>query len=103
MGFDLKGLGMHCGITRMLALGWTLEYLIPDISVLPEYQIHRLITGADGFCAQMDWAKLRPLLPPTAAAHFGDLMGELLIHLAIHDLFFERPFWYLDGKRDQTT
>ncbi len=97
--FDLRDLERSYQITRMVVLGWTLEYLIPDISVLPEYQIHRLITRADGFCAQMDWAKLRSLLPPTAASHFGDLMGELLIHLAIHERFFERPFWYLDGKR----
>ncbi|KAL4928831.1 uncharacterized protein BDV17DRAFT_291158 [Aspergillus undulatus] len=92
-------LGRHYRLMRNLALGWTLDYVISGVSVLPEYQTRRLISRADGFCAQMDWAELKPLLPPTVAGHFRETLGELLIYLTVHEQFFDRPFWYLDGKK----
>jgi hypothetical protein len=96
--FDPKGLEQFHWAMKQLAYVWTREYLIADINPLPTYQIRRLITSVEGYCAQLEWTTLRGVLPPPAADHFGEILGELLIDITVHELFCQNPFWYLDGK-----
>lgn len=97
-GFDVKDLKSFYWQMANLAAAWADQYLITDVAHLPESEIRRLISAANGFCVQMDWEELRTLLPPTAASTFGHILGELLIQLDIHERLFQNPFWYMDGK-----
>ncbi|KAL2842179.1 hypothetical protein BJY01DRAFT_249222 [Aspergillus pseudoustus] len=96
--FDPKGLKQFHSAMKQLAYVWTREYIIADITPLPAYHIRRLITNVEGFCAQLEWTSLRGVLPPPAADHFGEILAELLIDIAVHERLFQKPFWYLDGK-----
>jgi hypothetical protein len=96
--FDPKGLRQFHWAMKQLIYVWTREYLIAYIDPLPAYQIRRLITSVEGYCAQLEWTTLRGVLPPPAADHFGEILGELLIDITVHGSLFQNPFWYLDGK-----
>jgi hypothetical protein len=90
---DLKELNYLYQQLSGCATAWAMEYLTPDLDTPPESHVEFLITRLDGFCVQMDWPKLRPLLPPTVRNSFGQVLGELLIYLTIHERLFEKPFW----------
>jgi hypothetical protein len=70
-----------------------MTYLTPGIEALPADHIRLLIARVKGFCVQMDWDALRLMLPPNARDQFGQVLGELIIYLTVHEQLFENPFW----------
>ncbi|KAL4875103.1 hypothetical protein BJY04DRAFT_224300 [Aspergillus karnatakaensis] len=94
----IPGLAPNYDSLSSSARYWASQHLISDIAALSAEQTTALIKRLDGFCVQIGWEELRSKLPPTALAHFGQVAGELLIYLTVHERLFENPFWYLDGK-----
>ncbi|GKZ78224.1 hypothetical protein AnigIFM56816_001612 [Aspergillus niger] len=81
---------------------WTESFVCVDTPSLSRAQKQQIIRRLDRYCIQEPWNKIQSLLSPSYRAVFHLCLAEAMIYQTIFTHLLEKPFGFLDGKRDAT-
>ncbi|GFN16027.1 ATP synthase complex subunit h family protein [Aspergillus tubingensis] len=81
---------------------WTDAFVCVDTPSLSRVQKQMIIRRLDKYCIQESWTKIQSLLSPSYRAVFHYYLAEAMIYQTIFTHLLEKPFRFLDGKRDGT-
>ncbi|OJZ92067.1 hypothetical protein ASPFODRAFT_123150 [Aspergillus luchuensis CBS 106.47] len=79
---------------------WTDAFVCVDTPSLSRVQKQMIIRRLDKYCIQESWTKIQSLLSPSYRAVFHSCLAEAMIYQTIFTHLLEKPFRFLDGKRD---
>ncbi|GKZ37383.1 hypothetical protein AbraIFM66950_008904 [Aspergillus brasiliensis] len=82
--------------------GWTEAFVCVATPSLSEVDKQMIIRRLDKYCIQEPWDTIQSLLSPSYRAVFHSYLAEAMIYKTIFTQLLEKPFWFLDGKRDAT-
>ncbi|OJJ76162.1 hypothetical protein ASPBRDRAFT_169843 [Aspergillus brasiliensis CBS 101740] len=99
---DINSNRCDYGNLRKRVKRWTEEYVCEVTPSLSKKQKQKIIQSLDNYCIQEPWDTIKSLLAPPCRDDFQLYLAQAMIHKAIFTHFIEKPFEFLDGKRDET-
>ncbi|EHA22994.1 hypothetical protein ASPNIDRAFT_37024 [Aspergillus niger ATCC 1015] len=81
---------------------WAGDYVRETTPSLSKKQKKKIIQSLDGYCVQESWDTIQSLLAPTCRNDFQLYLAQAMINKFIFTHFLDKPFDFLDGKRDDT-